>query len=117
MVARRSFSNAFKRQVVEEYLSGGASQAQLSRRYNLSPHQIALWRKRYSQGSLNDSNDAVSLAKDARIRELERLVGKQALQIELLKKAEEYSRQERSGDSSIAYGPVPRRDRSKRGAR
>jgi len=117
MGSRRSFTNAFKRQVVEEYLSGNASQAQLSRRYNLSPHQIALWRKRYSQGRLNDNNDAVSLARDARIRELERLVGKQALQIELLKKAEEYYQQEASGDTYIVSGPSPGRDRSKRGAR
>ena len=117
MGSRRSFTNAFKRQVVEEYLSGNSSQARLSRRYNLSPHQIALWRKRYSQGRLNDNNDAVSLAKDARIRELERLVGRQALQIELLKKAEEYYQQEISDDSSIVSGPAPRRDRSKRGAR
>jgi transposase-like protein len=117
MGSRRSFSHAFKRQVVEEYLSGSASQAQLSRRYSLSPHQIALWRKRYSQGKLNDNNDAVSLAKDARIRELERLVGKQALQIELLKKAEEYYQQELNDNSSIVSGPTPRRARSKRGAR
>ena len=117
MGSRRSFTNAFKRQVVEEYLSGSSSQAQLSRRYNLSPHQIAHWRKCYSGGKLNDNNDHVSLAKDARIRELERLAGKQALQIELLKKAEEYCQQIRSYDSSIASGPTPRRDRSKRGAR
>ena len=116
MGSRRSFSNVFKRQVVEEYLSGNASQAQLSRRYNLSPHQIALWRKRYGDGKLNDNNDAVSLGKDGRIRELERLVGKQAFQIELLKKAAEYYQQEIRDDSSIAYGPTPRRDRSKRGA-
>ena len=117
MGSRRSFTNAFKRQVVEEYISGNASQAQLSRRYNLSPYQIAIWRKRYSQGRLNDNNDAVSLARDARIRELERLVGKQALQIELLKKAEEYYQQEASGDTYIVSGPSRRRDRSKRGAR
>ncbi len=40
MATRRRFSNVFKRMVVEEYLSGAATQAQLSRRYNLSPHLI-----------------------------------------------------------------------------
>ena len=44
MATRRRFSNVFKRMVVEEYLSGAATQAQLSRRYNLSPHLIIRWR-------------------------------------------------------------------------
>ncbi len=48
MASRRRFSKAFKRQVVEEYLSGDISQAQLARKYDLAPHQIIQWRKRYA---------------------------------------------------------------------
>jgi transposase-like protein len=38
--------------VVEEYLSGAATQAQLSRQYNISPHLIIRWRKDYAAGKL-----------------------------------------------------------------
>jgi len=106
MGKRRRFSNRFKRQVVEEYLVGVSTQAQLARRYNLSPHLIIQWRKRYSEGKLDRDNDPESLAKEARIRELERLVGKLALENELLKKAVEFAEQERREDSSIATGPA-----------
>ena len=42
---RRYFSDQFKLQVVQELLSGTATQAQLARRYDLSPHLILQWRK------------------------------------------------------------------------
>ena len=44
MAARRRFSKAFKRQVVEEFLAGSITQARLARLYDLSPHLIIQWR-------------------------------------------------------------------------
>ena len=105
MGTRRRFSNRLKRQVVEEYLAGVSTQAQLARRYDISPHLIIQWRKRYSEGKLERENDLESLAKEARIRELERLVGKLALENELLKKAAEFVEQRERESSSIATGP------------
>jgi transposase len=105
MATRRRFSNSFKRTVVEEYLSGAANQAQLSRRYNLAPNLIPRWRKEYAAGELVRDNDADILARDARIRELERMVGKLTMEIEFLKKAAEYIEQRRKESSSIATGP------------
>ena len=115
MATRRRFSNVFKRMVVEEYLSGAATQVQLARRYNLSPHLIMRWRKDYSAGKLARDNEPDVLARDARIRELERMVGKLAMENELLKKAAEFMEQKQRESSSIATGPkvVPYR----RGAR
>ena len=105
MGTRRRFSNRFKRQVVEEHLAGVATQVQLARRYNISPHLIVQWRKRYAEGKLDRDNDPESMAKEARIRELERLVGKLTLENELLKKAIEFAEQKRKENSSIATGP------------
>ena len=105
MATRRRFSNAFKRMVVEEYLSGSITQAQLARRYTISPQLIIRWRQLYSQGTLARDNDADMLSRDARIRELERMVGKLTMENELLKKAAHYEQQKRNEHSFIITGP------------
>ena len=105
MATRRRFSNVFKRMVVEVYLSGSTTQARLARQYNISPHLIIRWRKDYAAGKLARDNDPDVLARDARIRELERMVGKLAMENELLKKAAAFMEAREKGNSSIATGP------------
>ena len=105
MATKRRFSNVFKRMVVEEYLSGVATQAQLSRRYNLSPHLVIRWRREYSAGKLARDNDPDVLARDARIRELERMVGKLPMENELFKKAAAFMEQKQKENPTIATMP------------
>jgi|GEM_PF-1195909 transposase-like protein len=54
MAGRRKFGKAFKSQVVEEFLAGEVTQAQLARRYGISDHLILQWRKRYVEGKLEE---------------------------------------------------------------
>ena len=54
MAGGRKFSKAFKSQVVEEYLAGEATQAQLARRYGVSDNLIFQWRRRYAEGKLEE---------------------------------------------------------------
>lgn len=115
MATRRSFNNAFKRMVVEEYLSGTTTQAQLSRRYNLSHNMISRWRDDYASSNLSREKEFDVLARDARIRELERMVGKLTMENELLKKAAEFTEQQQRESSSIITGP--NLSRYKRGAK
>ena len=85
---RRSFSAEFKAQVVLQYLSGEASQAELCRKHNLKPNLIANW-KAAVLDRLHTVFEA-DLAIDAdrvRIVELEQLVGRQAFELDALKKA------------------------------
>lgn len=85
---RRSFSAEFKAQVVLQYLSGEASQAELCRKHNLKPNLIANW-KAAVLDRLHTVFEA-DLAIDAdrvRIAELEQLVGRQAYELDVLKKA------------------------------
>ena len=102
-MARRRFSKAFKRQVVEEYLAGSVTQAQLARRHDLAPHLIIQWRKGYAAGKLADHSR--DLAYDERIMELERMVGRLTMENELLKKAVQHTLRERSEDTLIISGP------------
>jgi transposase-like protein len=50
---RRTFSIEFKTRVVEEFLDGRASQAQLRRRYELSPNPVREWRRKHEAGEID----------------------------------------------------------------
>jgi transposase len=98
---QRTFSQDFKRQVVEELLSGESHPAQLCRRHNISPSLLYHWKKQYSRGKYNNEPTAQAALKD-RIEKLERLVGKLTLENEFLKKGLQHSlsQSERNGRSS-----------------
>ena len=104
MTGRRKFSNAFKSQVVEEFLAGEATQAQLARRYDICDQLIIEWRRRYSEGKLEESINSSS--KDERIKELERMVGRLTMENELLKKGARFALARQNERSSLISGPT-----------
>ena len=85
---RRSFSSEFKAQVVLQYLSGEASQAELCRKHNLKPNLIANWKAAVLDRihTVFEADLAID-AERVRITELEQLVGRQAYELDILKKA------------------------------
>ena len=98
---RRSFPAEFKAQVVLQLLSGDVSQAELCRKHNIKPNLIANW-KAAVLDRLHTVFEA-DLANDAelvRIAELEQLLGRQAYELEILKKA-----------SRLLNGPATRNGR------
>lgn len=104
MGARRRFSAAFKRQVVEELLAGAATLAQVCRRYELCETVVRHWREQYAQGRLADP-EGMGQSQEQRIRELERMVGQLTLENALLKRAVAYTLQRRREASSPITGP------------
>lgn len=101
----RNFSQEFKRQVVEELLSGESRPAQICRRHNISPSLLYHWKKQYSLGKFNNEPIEEAALKD-RIEKLERLVGKLTLENEFLKKGLQSSLNYQSGRNgkSLAHG-------------
>jgi transposase-like protein len=85
---RRSFPADLKAQVVLQLLTGAATQAELCRKHNLKPQLLSHWKDAAVERMhmLFDVNDETALL-HVRIAELEQLVGRQALEIEILKKA------------------------------
>jgi transposase len=83
---RRRFTQDFKRSVVEQLLSETAGPAELCRRYNIASGQLYTWKKQYADGKL-DPEPSREADLEARVRELERLLGKVTLENEFLKKA------------------------------
>ena len=86
MKQQRSFSSEFKRQVVEEYLSGVSTAAQLCRRHSISSGLLYYWKKQYVKNSF-EADAAREAALEERIKELEQALGKSHLENEFLKKA------------------------------
>lgn len=89
--ARRKFSRDFKIKVVEAYASG-VSAAELSRQFELHPNVIYEWSRQYRENpatafeSTNAAEES-SRVDEHRIAELERMIGRLALENEFLKKA------------------------------
>jgi len=96
----------FKRQVVQEYL-GGETLHGLSKRHDVSRQLIRVWLEKYETGEFDDDAQAADLIQqyEARIAALERLVGKQALELEFLKGALQNTPRPRNGTTSVITGP------------
>jgi len=103
---QRSFSLEFKRQVVEELMSGEVGPAQLCRRHNITASLLYHWKKQYSRGKFDNEPTEEGALRD-RVEKLERLVGKLTLENEVLKRGLQHSlsRSQRNGRSS-GYGYV-----------
>lgn len=101
------YSIAFKRRLVDEYVSG-ASVRSLSQRYDVGRGLILLWARKAEAGGFDDELVTAQMITqyEARIAALERLAGKQALELEFLKRALELATSRRSETPSIVSGPA-----------
>lgn len=100
------YSITFKRQLVDEHLSGISVHA-LSRRYDVGRALIRLWARKAQVGGLDDETVTAGLMEEyeARIEALERLAGKQALELEFLKRALRIEASRPSATPSVTSGP------------
>ena len=89
MAKRRRFTAKFKAEVVLEALNGESSQAELCRRHNLSENQVSTWKRQFLENAETffESPEKQSSESAERIAELERLVGRLTLALEIQKKA------------------------------
>ena len=84
---RRSFPDQFKAQIVLDLLTGAASQAELCRKHNIHPQLLGRWKTTVLEGLHTLFQDDPQASQDhLRIAELEQLVGRQAYELEILKK-------------------------------
>jgi transposase len=84
---RRQFTRDFKLQVVRE-VDAGKPMAQVARQHQLNPNTVAKWRKQlrqYPQTAFAGQGRAYT--DEARVAELERMVGRLTMENDLLKKA------------------------------
>ena len=107
MSKNRSHSVEFKRQVAQEFIAGETLHG-LSKRHDISRQLIRVWVQKYEAGALDEDAQAADLIQDyeAKIAALERMVGRQALEIEFLKGALKNAPRPRSATTSVIVGPT-----------
>ena len=89
MAKRRRFTAEFKAKVVLEALSGESSQAEVCRRHHLSEEQLSKWKHQFVENaaSLFELRDKSSEDTAERIADLEQLVGRLTVALDIQKKA------------------------------
>ena len=84
---RRKFSAEFKASVVLELIAGKKSLAEASRAYNIKDTVLSRWKQEFMSRATQVFEQPQDLQeKEARIAELERMVGKLTMKVELQKK-------------------------------
>ena len=86
MSERKSYSKEFKLQVLRE-VDAGVPITELERRYEIGKGIIHRWRRDQKSGSKNPFPGKGSRnTEKAKMAEMERLIGRQAMEIDFLKK-------------------------------
>jgi transposase len=88
MVVHRRFTPELKARVVLELISGTTSLAEACRQYNLKPQTVSRWKAEFLEKApqLFRAREESS-QEQARIAELERMIGRLTLELEIAKKA------------------------------
>ncbi len=107
MAKHRRYSIEFKRQIAQAYLAGETLH-RLARDHDLSRSLIRTWVDKFEGGAFDEDAEAADLVRDyeAKIAALERLVGRQAFEIEFLKGVVKNARRPRSATTSVIAGPA-----------
>jgi transposase len=82
---RKRYDEDFKRHIVELY-EAGQTRAELSKEYNLHTTSVSNWIKYYKNSKSFKLKDNLT-EEQKRIRELEKLLKDQQMEIDILKKA------------------------------
>ena len=85
-VKRRTFTRDFKLQIIRE-VEAGKSQAQVAREYQVTENTISKWRRQHRQYQDRAfAGRGHAYTDEARVNELERMVGRLTMENDFLKK-------------------------------
>lgn len=98
---RRKFDAHFKTRICETIRSGLSNINEVCREYQLSRSVVERWLSAYDEGSLNERGSSREKELERENERLKAKVGELTMQIDILKKIEDWQRRERSVASSI----------------
>lgn len=92
MVTRRKFTPEYKARIVLEMLTEQKSAAQASREYRIKDSVLSRWKQEFIERSpmLFEASGPVNGGSEQRIAELERMVGRLAMELEMAKKVSRF---------------------------
>jgi transposase len=95
MMSRRTFTKEFKLKAIRR-LQSGQSAGEVARALEVNPTDLHRWRRELDEhGARAFRGAGVKRAEESRIAELERKVGRQAMEIDFLKRALQHVEEER----------------------
>ena len=86
MKARRTFSAQFKSQVVLDLLSGTHTAAEVCRQHQLNAQLLSRWKTEFVQRASLVFEEQATTQEQERIADLERLVGRLTMELDIAKK-------------------------------
>jgi transposase len=99
MAKRRNFSPEFKAELVLQVLTGAKRQAEVCREHRLSPQLLGSWKRQFLENAAQVfESDKRRREEEAQVAELERLVGRLTMQLEIAKKASHILQSRRVSD-------------------
>lgn len=86
---RRKFTSEFKSQIILSLLSGKMTMAQICQKHGIKDSVVSRWKAHFLQNvtSIFESKEVANNSQEAKIADLERLVGQLTMEKEILKKA------------------------------
>jgi transposase len=109
---RRRFTTEQKLAIVAETMQPGMSISYVARQQGLSPSLVFRWRRLMSEGgkeAVRADDDVVAASEvrrlEERVRELERLLGRKTLEVEILKEALDLARAKKP--TLLSRSPAP----------
>lgn len=98
---RRKFEAGFKRQLLAQIAAGEISVSEAARAHDLSPTVIYYWQKQVSKGDLVDGPTVRERELEREVEKLKAKIGDMAMQIDHLKKLEEWSKKRKKLNTSV----------------
>jgi transposase-like protein len=98
---RRKFEVGFKQQIVNDVASGALSLTAAARQYEVSPSVIKRWCEKASGGGLEVGASAREKTLERENQELKEKLAELYMQVEHLKKMEDYARRRKSATTSV----------------
>ncbi len=88
MRKQRKFTPELKARICLQILTGAKTSAQICREYQLSETVVSRWKKQFIENaSMVFEHDTVQTKDDERTSELERMIGRLSMELEVAKKA------------------------------
>lgn len=101
---RRKFEAGFKRQLLSQIAAGEITVSDAARTHDISPTVIYYWQKQMNNGALVDGPTAREKELEREVEKLKAKIGDMAMQIDHLKKLEEWSKKRKKLSTSVVTG-------------
>lgn len=101
---RRKFEAGFKRQLLAQIAAGEISVSEAARAHDISPTVIYYWQKQQGKGALIDGPTAREKELEREVEKLKAKIGDMTMQIDHLKKLEEWSKKRKKLNTSVVTG-------------